>query len=68
MDQEFVFNCSILGPDVERSFAVEILPSKSISQLKKVIKKEMKPKLDHIAAGELDVYKVSDSAQYTHRH
>ena len=67
MDQEFLFNCSILGPDVERSFAVEILPSKTVGQLKKAIKEQKAPRLDHIAADKLDIYKVSDSVQYTHR-
>jgi len=67
MDQEILLNCSILGPDVERIFPVEILPSKTVGQLKMAIKKENAPQLDHIVAHKLDVYKASDSAQYTHR-
>ena len=67
MDQEILLHCSILGPDVEGIFPVEILRSKTVGQLKDAIKKATAPKLDHIAADKLDVYKVSDSAQYAHR-
>ena len=67
MDQEILLHCSILGPDVEGIFPVEILRSKTVGQLKDAIKKMKEPKLNHIPADELDVYKVSDSAQCTHR-
>ena len=67
MASEICLGCSILGPDVTSIFLVDILPSKCVDHLKKAIKREKAPKLDHIAADELDIYKVSDSAQYTHR-
>ena len=67
MIHQLLLNCSILGPDVGRTFPVEILPSKTVGQLKKSIKEEKAPELDHIAADKLDIYKVSDSAQYAHR-
>ena len=65
MDEQILLNCSILGPDVERIFSVEILRSESVRQLKQAIKEEKAPELDHIDADELDIYKVRDSAQYT---
>ena len=67
MPSEICLGCSILGPDVTSIFLVDILPSKCVDHLKDAIKKKNEPKLDHIAAHELDIYMVSDSAQYTHR-
>ena len=66
MDQQFLLHCS-LAHDVKHIFPVEILPSKTVGQLKIQIKKEKEPELDHIAADKLVIYKASDSAQYTHR-
>ena len=51
-------NCSILGPDVDNAFPVEIPRGKTVGALKGAIKRENAPKLDHIAAHELDVWKV----------
>ena len=55
MDQEILLNRSILGPNVGRTFLVEILPSKTVSQLKDEIKKENENKLAHIDANELHI-------------
>ena len=41
------------------SFSVTIQSSKTVDDLKKAIKEEKKPRLDHIAADELTLYKVS---------
>ena len=54
--------CSILGPDVERIFSVKIPPDDTVMRLKKAIKEEKKPELDHVAADKLDIWKVRDSA------
>ena len=66
MASEICLGCSILGPDVTSSFPVDILPSQRVGHLKKAIKREKAPELDHIAADKLDIYKVSDSAHYTY--
>ena len=66
MVHQLLLNCSILGPNVGRTFLVEILPSKTVSQLKDEIKKENENKLAHIDDNELDIWKVSDSVQHTH--
>ena len=67
MASEIWLNCSVLGPDVGNVFPVDILPSKGVGHLKDAIKNKKAPKLDHLAADELGIYKVSDFAQYTHR-
>jgi hypothetical protein len=67
MAESILLNCSILGPDVERVFPVEILLSKTVANLKAAIKQEKQPELDHIAADKLDIWKVSESAQRAHR-
>ena len=67
MDQQLSLYCSILGDDVGRPFGVRISSSQSVDDLKDAIKKKKENKLAHIDADELDIYKVSDSAQYTHR-
>ena len=40
-------------------FVVEIEKTKSVSTLKKLIKEEMAPRLDHVAAADLNLWKVS---------
>ncbi len=65
---EILLNCSILGQDVRRVFGVRILKNTSVDGLKEVIKKKMQPKLDSIAACDLDIWKVGDSAQHTHHY
>ena len=62
---EILLNCSILGHDVECVFGVRILDSTSVDELKGVIKKKKQP---DIAADELDIWQVSDSAQHTHHY
>ncbi len=65
---EILINCSILGQDVGRVFGVRILKSTLVHELKKAIKKEKEPELDHIAADKLDLWQVSDSAQRTYHY
>lgn len=60
-DDKFKFGCWILNTS-DRYFSVEIGTSKEVGDLKKRIKKEMKPKLDHLPAVELDIWKVSASS------
>ena len=57
-------NCSILGPNVDNAFMVKISRGEMVDTLKDAIKEKNAPKLDHIAAHELDVWKV---AQYSRR-
>ena len=66
MASEVWLKCSILGPDVATVLPLDILPSKGVGHLKDAIKKKKAPELDHIAADELVIYKVSDSVQYSH--
>jgi len=55
-------NCWILGVSDLSSFPVDILPSKTVGQLKKAIKKEMENTLNNIDAGRLEIWKVGDPA------
>jgi len=50
--------CAILGPDIGNPFSIVISPDQYVDELKQAIKKRMQPKLDHVAANELGVYKV----------
>jgi len=68
MAGDILINCSILGPEVERSFPVVISPSRTVGQLKETIKGTMAPKLDHVAASDLDIWKASDPMKSTHSH
>ncbi|KAJ3499972.1 hypothetical protein NLJ89_g9993 [Agrocybe chaxingu] len=52
-------NCFILGDDPDRVFTVEIPKNKNVSILKKLIKEEKAPHLDHVAASDLDLWQVS---------
>jgi len=52
-------NCFILGDNPDRTFTVEIPHTKNVSILKKLIKEEKAPHLDHIAASDLDLWQVS---------
>jgi len=58
--------CSILGPSVERLFSVDILRDRTVGHLKDAIKKEVAPRLNHIAASSLDIWKVSKPARPNH--
>jgi hypothetical protein len=60
MASEVLFNCSILGPTVERVFSVEVLQSITVNQLKDVVKEKKKSRIGHIDSDELDIYMVSD--------
>jgi len=51
-------NCFLLGDDPDRIFTVEIPKNKNISILKKLIKEEKAPHLDHVAASDLDLWQV----------
>jgi hypothetical protein len=55
-------NCWVLGDDPRRVFSVEIVISKTVSALKKLIKDEKKHTFDGIDADLLDLWKVSDRA------
>ena len=52
-------NCLVLGDDPDRIFTVEIPKNKNISILKKLIKEEKAPHLDHVAASDLYLWQVS---------
>jgi len=55
---EFLLNCFVLGDDEERVFSVKISRNDNVGILKKLIKKEKSPHLNHIAASDLDLWKV----------
>jgi hypothetical protein len=52
-------NCWVHGDDVGQIFQIDIANTESVSTLKKAIKEEKKPELDHVAAGSLTLWKVS---------
>ena len=58
-------NCSILGPNVDNAFTVKISCGEMVDTLKDAIKEKNAPKLDHIAAHELDVWKVAQYSRST---
>ena len=60
MANKVLFNCSILGPTVERVFSVEVLQSITVNQLKDAVKEKKKSRIGHINGDELDIYMVSD--------
>jgi hypothetical protein len=60
MGNEILLNCSILGHNVRNVFLVDILHSRTVGHLKGAIKKEKEPTLNHIAADQLEIWKVSD--------
>ena len=49
-------NCLVYGDDLEKWFTVEVQKDKNVSILKKLIKEEKAPHLDHIDASDLDLY------------
>lgn len=55
-------NCSILGPDVDNAFPVEIPRGKTVGALKVAIKEMKAIELYYIDADRLDVWKVSHPA------
>jgi hypothetical protein len=56
---ELSLNCYILGGDPSQVFTVEILKTKNVSLLKRLIKGEQSHRLNHVDATELTVWKVS---------
>jgi hypothetical protein len=52
-------NCLLLGIDSSEVFTVEILKTKNVSILKDRIKEKQSPRLNHVVASELTVWKVS---------
>jgi len=60
MANEILLNCSILGPNVGRTFSVTISRDRAVDALKDAIKEKKKPRLDHMDADDLDLWKVSD--------
>ena len=52
-------NCLVLGVDSSEVFTVEILKTKNVSILKGLIKKQQSPRLNHLDASELTIWKVS---------
>ena len=60
MAVEISLNCWILGLDKANRFSVDVPLSKTVDRLKKAIKKEKEPTLNHIAADQLEIWKVSD--------
>jgi len=54
-------NCLVVGDDLDRIFTVKILKTENVSILKKLIKEEKAPHLDHVAASDLDLWQVSFS-------
>lgn len=53
------FFCWVLGEDCDRTNLVEIALDKLVGDLKKAIKEEKKPALDHLPADALDLWMVS---------
>ena len=51
--------CFIQGSTVDQPFFIHIDERRSIDDLKKVVKKELSPTLDNLAAAELSLYCVS---------
>jgi crinkler effector protein len=52
-------NCSVLGDDLKKVFTVKIDEAENVSILKKLIKEEKAPHLDHVAASDLQLWNVS---------
>lgn len=55
---DFLLNCFVLGDDEERVFLVKISRNDNISTLKDEIKTKKSPHLNHLAASDLDLWKV----------
>jgi hypothetical protein len=52
-------NCLVLGDDLKKGFTVKIPKTENVSILKKLIKEEKAPHLDHVAASDLDLWNIS---------
>jgi len=55
---DFLLNCFVLDDDEERVFPVKIPRNDNVGILKDEIKKKKAPHLDHVAASDLDLWKV----------
>src|SRR6266545_8015308 len=53
------FNCFIIGDAQNQMFTVELPKGKNVSILKDEIKKKKAPHLNHVAASDLELWKVS---------
>ena len=53
-------NCLIHGEVQEKTFTVKIEKTENVSILKKLIKEEKAPHLDHVAASDLDLWMAAD--------
>jgi hypothetical protein len=53
-------NCLIHGEVSEKMFTVEVEKTKNVSILKKLIKEEKAPHLEHVAASDLDLWMNSE--------
>ena len=52
-------NCFLLGDDFDRMFTVKVPKTDNVSILKDLIKEKKAPHLDHVAASDIDLRKVS---------
>ena len=52
-------NCFVLGCDSSEIFTVKILKTENVSILKKTIKEEQSPRLDHVVASALILFQIS---------
>ena len=51
-------NCFVVGDDPDRIFTVQVPKTDNVSILKDLIKEEKAPHLNHVAASDLDLWKV----------
>jgi len=59
MATDFLLNCFVLGDKEDNVFTVEISKNKNVSILKDEVKKKKAPHLNHVAASDLELWKVS---------
>jgi len=59
MSDMLTLYCWVMGDETQRCFPIEILHGKDVSILKKAIKEEKTPQLDHLPADALTLWKVS---------
>ena len=65
MAAEISLVCWIPGLEDANAFTIDIPRSKTVDHLKKAIKKEKEPILNHVAADQLEIWKVNNSARRT---
>ena len=58
MATDFLLNCFVLGDKEDNVFTIEISKNKNFSILKKLIKEEKAPHLNHVAASDLITSKI----------